>query len=129
MIKIKQIISTDKAPLAIGPYSQGTSTGEMIFVSGQLPIDPATGGFPEGSIKEQTRQSLKNLQSILEEAGSGMDKILKTTVFLSDMENFAQMNEIYKEFFQEGSYPARSAFQVARLPKDALVEIEAIALK
>ena len=129
MIKIRKIISTEKAPLAIGPYSQGTSAEGMVFISGQLPIDPATGEFPDGSIKEQTRQSLMNLKNILEEAGSGMDKILKTTVLLSDMENFTQMNEVYKEFFKEGSYPARSAVQVARLTKDALVEVEAIAFK
>lgn len=129
VIKIKKVISTEKAPLAIGPYSQATAGEGMVFVSGQLPIDPATGEFPTGSIKEQTKQSLMNMKSILEEAGSDMDRVLKTTVFLSDMENFAQMNEIYKEFFKEGSYPARSAVQVARLPKDALVEIEAIAFK
>ena len=127
MIFIKTIISTDKAPKAIGPYSQGTQGGGMMFVSGQLPIDPATGCFAEGGVREQTRQSLKNMKHILEEAGLDMSRVLKTTVFLSDMENFSQMNEIYGEFFQEGSYPARSAVEVARLPKDALVEIEAVA--
>jgi 2-iminobutanoate/2-iminopropanoate deaminase len=100
----------------------------MVFTSGQLPIDPATGSFVPGGIKEQTRQSLKNVQSILEEAGADMGKVLKVTVFLSDMNNFAQMNEVYGEFFKEGAYPARSAVQVARLPKDSLIEIEAVAL-
>lgn len=128
MIFIKTIISTGKAPAAIGPYSQGTAAVGVVFTSGQLPIDPATGGFTSGGIKEQTRQSLENIQNLLEEAGTNMDKILKTTVFLSDMGNFAQMNEVYGEFFKEGAYPARSAVEVARLPKDALIEIEAIAL-
>lgn len=125
---MKTIINSEKAPAAIGPYSQGTAGAGMVFTSGQLPVDPATGNFAEGGIKEQTRQSLKNIQSLLEEAGTGMDKILKTTVFLSDMNNFVQMNEVYGEFFKQGTYPARSAVEVARLPKDALVEIEAIAL-
>lgn len=126
---MKEIINTAKAPSAIGPYSQGTTAQGMVFTSGQLPIDPATGVFAEGGIAEQTRQSLLNVKSVLEEAGSGMDMILKTTVFLSDMNNFAAMNEVYGQFFTEGNYPARSAVEVARLPKDALVEIEAVALR
>ncbi|MCI8649458.1 MAG: RidA family protein [Anaerotruncus sp.] len=125
---MKQVISTEKAPSAIGPYSQAVATGSMVFTSGQLPIDPATGAFAEGGIAAQTRQSLTNVQKVLEAAGSGMDKVVKTTVFLSDMNNFAAMNEVYAEFFGEGGFPARSAVEVARLPKDALVEIEAVAL-
>jgi 2-iminobutanoate/2-iminopropanoate deaminase len=124
---MKTVISTDKAPGAIGPYSQAISTGSMVFVSGQLPLDPATGAFPDG-IAAQTRQSLTNAKNILEKAGSSMDKVVKTTVFLSDISNFAAMNEVYGTFFSEGSYPARSAVEVAKLPKDALVEIECIAV-
>ena len=126
-MKMKSVINTEKAPGAIGPYSQAIKAGDMIFVSGQLPLDPATGAFPEG-IAAQTRQSLTNVKAILAEAGLGMDRVVKTTVFLSDMNNFAAMNGVYAEFFTEGKYPARSAVEVARLPKDALVEIEAIAL-
>lgn len=106
---------------------QAVKTEGMVFTSGQLPIDPATGAFPEG-IEAQTRQSLQNVKAILAEAGVGMDRIIKTTVFLSDMNNFAAMNGVYAEFFGEGGCPARSAVEVARLPKDALVEIEAIAV-
>lgn len=124
---MKQIISTEHAPAAIGPYVQAVKTEGMVFTSGQLPIDPATGAFPEG-IEAQTRQSLQNVKAILAEAGTGMDRIIKTTVFLSDMNNFAAMNGVYAEFFGEGGCPARSAVEVARLPKDALVEIEAIAV-
>lgn len=123
---MKAIISTDRAPAAIGPYAQAVRTGGLVITSGQLPIDPATGAFPEG-IQAQTRQSLTNVRAILEEAGLTMDAVLKTTVFLSDMNNFGAMNEVYASFFTEGSYPARSAVEVARLPKDALVEIEVIA--
>lgn len=123
---MKKTIATRKAPAAIGPYSQGILAGHLIFTSGQLPLDPETGDMVGHDITLQTRQVLRNVQAVLEEAGSGMEKVLKTTVFLSDMANFAKMNEVYKEFFME-DYPARSAFQVARLPKDALVEIEVIA--
>ena len=119
-------ISTDKAPAAIGPYSQAISHGGLIFVSGQLPIDPATGLFPEGGVEAQTRQSLMNIKSILEEAGSGMDKVLKTTVLLADMGDFVAMNGVYAEFFGK-PFPARCAFAVKTLPKNALVEIECIA--
>ena len=122
------IIHTDKAPAAVGPYSQAIEYNGLIITSGQLPIDPATGAFPE-TVEEQTRQSLMNVKAILEAAGSGMEKIIKTTVFLSDMNNFAAMNGVYAQFFSEGAYPARSAVEVARLPKDALVEIEVIARK
>lgn len=123
---MKSIVNTAKAPAAIGPYAQAVKTEGLLITSGQLPIDPATGAFPEG-IKAQTRQSLTNVKAILEEAGLTMDNVIKTTVFLSDMNNFGAMNEVYAAFFTEGSYPARSAVEVARLPKDALVEIEVIA--
>lgn len=122
-------ISTVNAPAAIGPYSQAvyhSGVVGLVFVSGQLPIDPATGAFPEGGIEAQTRQSLTNIKSILEAAGSGMDKVLKTTVLLADMGDFAAMNGVYSEFFTE-PYPARCAFAVKTLPKGALVEIECIA--
>lgn len=125
---MKKIVNTDKAPAAIGPYAQAVEIDGLVITSGQLPIDPATGAFPEG-IAEQTRQSLTNVKAILAEAGLGMDKVVKTTVFLSDMNNFGAMNEVYATFFGEGGYPARSAVEVARLPKDALVEIEVIAVK
>lgn len=118
-------IQTDKSPAAIGPYSQGIQTGNLIFTSGQLPLTTA-GEFPGNDIVAQTRQSLNNVKNILETAGSSMAKVVKTTVFLADMNDFGQMNEVYSEFFSE-PYPARSCFQVARLPKDARVEIEVIA--
>ena len=119
-------ISTIKAPAAIGPYSQAIKVGGLVFVSGQLPIDPATGAFAEGGIKELTRQSLTNMKAILEEAGTSMANVLKTTVFLADMNDFAAMNEVYAEFFA-APFPARSAVAVKTLPKGALVEIECIA--
>ena len=122
----KRILATEAAPAAIGPYSQGIAAVSLVFTSGQLPIDPATGAFP-ADIAGQTRQSLTNVKAILEKAGSGMDKVIKTTVFLSDMNNFAAMNAVYESFFPAGNCPARSAVEVARLPKDALVEIEAVA--
>ena len=120
---MKTVISTEKAPAAIGPYSQGIQAGNLIITSGQLPIDPATGAFP-ATIEEQTRQSLENCKAVL---GAAMENVIKTTVFLSDMNNFAAMNGVYATFF-EGACPARSAVEVARLPKDALVEIECIAV-
>lgn len=123
---MKKIIATNNAPAAIGPYSQGINIGNLVYTSGQIPVDPATGAMP-ATIEEQTRVSLSNVKAILEEAGTGMGKVIKTTVFLKDMNDFAAMNEVYKSFFEEGSFPCRSAVQVARLPKDALVEIEAIA--
>lgn len=122
-------IRTEKAPAAIGPYSQAIECGTgFIFVSGQLPIDPATGVFPEGGVQEQTRQSLTNAQAILEAAGLGLHNVVKTTVFLADMAEFAAMNEIYTQFFS-APFPARSAVAVKSLPKGALVEIECIAYK
>ena len=121
-------ISTNNAPAAIGPYSQAIEAGAMVFASGQLPIDPATGAFPEGGIKEQTRQSILNAQAILEEAGCSLANVVKTTVLLSDIADFGAMNEVYASFFSE-PFPARSAFAVKDLPKGALVEIEMIAAK
>lgn len=125
---MKQIISTGKAPAAIGPYSQAVEANGLVITSGQLPIDPATGAFPEG-IEAQTRQSLTNVKAILAAAGTDMDHVLKTTVFLKDMNDFGAMNGVYATFFAEGKFPSRSAVEVARLPKDALVEIEVIAAK
>ncbi len=122
----KKAINTEKAPKAIGPYSQAIQVGNLIYTSGQLPINPTTGAFPEGGIKEQTRQSLSNIQAILEEAGLTMSNVVKTTVFLADMNDFADMNTIYAEFFTQ-PYPARSAVAVKTLPKNALVEIEVVA--
>ena len=122
----KKAINTEKAPKAIGPYSQAIQVGNFVYTSGQLPIDPTTGAFPEGGIKEQTRQSLCNILAILEEAGLTMSNVVKTTVFLADMNDFADMNTIYAEFFTQ-PYPARSAVAVKTLPKNALVEIEVVA--
>ena len=119
-------ISTKKAPAAIGPYSQAIQVGNLVYTSGQIPIDPATGAFAEGGIKEQTRQSLTNVKAILEQAGSCMCKVVKTTVFLADMGDFGAMNGVYSDFFKE-PYPARCAFAVKTLPKGALVEIECVA--
>lgn len=123
---MKEAIVTANAPAAIGPYSQAVKEGELIFVSGQLPVDPKTGEFPSEDIQEQTRQSMENIKSVLHEAGYDMDRVLKTTVYLADIADFAAANEIYAEYFNE-PYPARAAFQVAALPKGAKVEIEAIA--
>lgn len=125
---MKKILSTTAAPAAIGPYSQGVDGGGVVITSGQLPIDPATGAFAEGGITEQTRQSLLNVQAVLAAAGLGMENVIKTTVFLKDMNDFAAMNEAYAAFFPENP-PARSAVEVARLPKDAQLEIEAIAVR
>ena len=123
---MKKAISTQNAPGAIGPYSQAIVAGGLVFASGQVPIDPATGNFVEGGIKEQTKQSLTNVSNVLAEAGIDLSHVVKTTVFLSDMDNFAAMNEVYATFFSE-PYPARSAVAVKTLPKGALVEIEVIA--
>ena len=145
---MKQVSNTQAAPAAIGPYSQAIQVGNLVYTSGQIPIDPATGSVVEGGIKEQTRQSLSNVQAILREAGLSMSNVVKTTVFMADMNDFAAMNEVYAEFFAEQSgkadhfakqsgkadhfaepYPARSAVAVKTLPKGALVEIEVIAAK
>ena len=123
----RKIVQTDKAPGAVGPYSQGTRTEELLFTAGQIPLDPATGKVVEGGIKEQTRQVLQNLRAVLEAGGAGLDTVMKCTVFLQDMGEFALMNEVYGEFFVD-SPPARSAVEVAALPLGARVEIEAIAV-
>ncbi len=125
---MKKAISTSKAPAAIGPYSQAIEANGMVFVSGQLPIDPTTGEFAEGGVAELTRQSLTNMKNILAEAGLTMENVVKTTVFLADMGDFAEMNGVYASFF-EGTAPARSAVAVKTLPKGALVEIECIAVR
>lgn len=124
---MKKTIHTELAPAAIGPYSQGSAFKELVFTSGQLPLDPKTMAFVEGGIKEQARQSLANLKAVLEESGASLCSVLKTTCFLSDMENFAEFNEVYTEVFGTEAAPARSCVEAARLPKDALVEVEAIA--
>jgi len=124
---MKKQVQTDKAPKAIGPYSQGIIANGFVFCSGQIPIDPATGELNTGSIEDQTRQVLKNLGAVLEAAGTSFDDVVKCTVFLQDMNDFAKMNAVYAEFFKAPS-PARAAVQVARLPRDVKVEIEAIAL-
>ena len=123
---MKKVINTTKAPAAIGPYSQAIQVGNFVYTSGQIPINPVTGVFVEGGIMEQTRQSLQNVKAILEEAGLTMSNVVKTTVFMADMNDFADMNAVYAEFFAE-PYPARSAVAVKTLPKGALVEIEVVA--
>ncbi len=121
-------ISTQNAPAAIGPYSQAIEVNGFVYASGQLPIDPATGAFPEGGVKEQTRQSILNVKSILEEAGLALSNVVKTTVYLADMGDFAAMNEVYSQFFAQ-PFPARSAIAVKALPKGALVEVEVVAAR
>ncbi len=123
---VKEMIATDRAPRAIGPYSQAVRAGELVFASGQIPIDPTTGEFVAGGIAEQTEQVLRNLRAVFEAAGLTMNQIVKTTVFLADMDDFTAMNEVYGRFF-DGEPPARATVQAARLPRDARVEIEAIA--
>ncbi len=127
LLTVKQIIATDRAPRAIGPYSQAVRAGNLVFASGQIPIDPATGEFVAGGIAEQTDQVLRNLTSVFAAAGVELNQIVKTTVFLADMEDFAAMNEVYGRFFG-AQPPARATVQAARLPRDARVEIEAIAV-
>ena len=124
---MKKIISTDKAPAAIGPYSQAVEVNGLVYTSGVIPVDPATGNIPEGSVA-QARQAFTNMKHLVEAAGSSMDKVLKTTVFIKEMNDFAAINEVYAEFFPE-PYPARSCVEVARLPKDVMLEIEVIAEK
>lgn len=126
---MKTILSTEHAPKAIGPYAQGIDTGNLLFLSGQIPINPATGEITAVSIEDQTRQALENVKAILESGGCTMNHVVKTTVYLKDIADFTKMNEVYQEYFPEGSYPARSAVQVAALPKDAGVEIEVIACR
>jgi len=123
---MKKVIYTSKAPAAIGPYSQAIEVGNMIYTSGMIPINPMDGNLVNGSIEEQTEQVLKNLSALLEEAGSSLEKVVKTTVFIKNMDDFAKINQIYGTYFIE-NYPARSCVEVARLPKDVLIEVEAIA--
>ncbi len=126
--RMQKVIKTEKAPKAIGPYSQAIEANGMIFASGQIPIDPSTGELSTGDIEEQTRIVLSNLKAVLEAAGSSLDKAVKCTVFLQDLNDYSKMNAVYGEFFKP-PYPARAAVQVARLPRDVKVEIEAIAIK
>ena len=124
---MKEIISTDRAPRAIGPYSQAVHAGNLVFASGQIPTDPGTGNFVPGGVAEQTEQVMKNLSAVLEAAGVALSQVVKTTVFLADMEDFSAMNEVYGRFFGENP-PARATVEAARLPRDARVEIDAIAV-
>ncbi|MBC2741836.1 MAG: RidA family protein [Desulfosarcina sp.] len=123
----RAIVSTDKAPGAIGPYSQAVKTGTLVFVSGQLALDPANGNLVQDDIKAETRQAMNNLKAILEAAGSSLDKVVKTTLFIKDMNDFPLINDVYGEFFEQAP-PARACVEVARLPKDARFEVEAVAL-
>ncbi len=125
---MNKIIDTEKAPIAIGPYSQAVVSGNMIFVSGQLPIDPKTGEFPADNVIDQTKQSMENLKAVLEAGGFSLEDIVKTTIYLHDITDFSEMNEVYGSYFSD-NYPARAAYAVKNLPKGALVEIEAIACK
>jgi 2-iminobutanoate/2-iminopropanoate deaminase len=124
---VKEIIKTERAPDAIGPYSQAIRAGGLIFCSGQIPLDPRTGQFVEGGVQEQTEQVLRNLMAVLEAAGSSLDRVVRTTVFLSNLNDFGAMNEVYGRFFGENC-PARSTIEAGRLPRDASVEIDVIAL-
>ena len=124
---MKKIISTDKAPAAIGPYSQAIEVNGMVYTSGIIPVAPATGNIPQGSV-EQAKQALTNLSNLLEAAGTSMDNVIKTTVFIKEMNDFGAINEVYATYFT-GDFPARSCVEVARLPKDVMLEIEAIAIK
>src|SRR5215212_5746960 len=124
---MREIIKTESAPAAIGPYSQAVRAGGFVFASGQIPLDPKTGEFVPGGIAEQTEQVMRNLSAVLEAAGIGLESVVKTTVFLADMNDFASMNEVYGRYFKENP-PARATLQAARLPRDARVEIEAVAL-
>lgn len=123
---MREVISTEQAPSAIGPYSQAVKYGDLVFTSGQIPIDPSTGELIQGGVKEQAEQVIKNLEAVLTAAGSSLAKVVKTTVFIKNMNDFAVINEVYAGFFS-GSHPARSTVEVARLPKDVQIEIEAIA--
>jgi 2-iminobutanoate/2-iminopropanoate deaminase len=123
---VKETVATDRAPRAIGPYSQAIRAGNLLFASGQIPIDPATGEFVSGGVAEQTEQVMRNLSAVFEAAGAALSQVVKTTVFLADMDDFTAMNQVYGRFFSENP-PARATVQAARLPRDAKVEIEAIA--
>ncbi|MFR5264339.1 RidA family protein [Clostridium sp.] len=123
----KEIINTSNAPSAIGPYSQGVKAGNMLFISGQIPVNPISNEIPK-TIEEQTKQSLENVKAILKEAGATLDSVVKTTVFLTDLNDFVKMNEVYATYFDGEIKPARAAIEVARLPKDVKIEIEAIAI-
>jgi 2-iminobutanoate/2-iminopropanoate deaminase len=125
---IRQIINTDAAPAAIGPYAQANRVGDLLFTSGQIPLDPATGEIVGADIEEQTERALSNLKAVVEAGGAAMSDVIKTTVFLKDMNDFAAMNEVYARYFTGDALPSRSAVAVASLPKGALVEIEAVAL-
>ncbi len=124
---MRKIVETKAAPAAIGPYSQANIVGNLVFASGQIPLDAEKGTIVGKTIEEQTEKVLNNVKAIIEAAGSSMDKVIKTTVFIKNMDDFVAMNGVYAKFFKEGSYPSRSAVEVARLPKDVLVEIETIA--
>jgi 2-iminobutanoate/2-iminopropanoate deaminase len=124
---VREIIKTESAPGAIGPYSQAVRAGGFVFASGQIPLDPKTGVFVEGGVAEQTQQVMRNLKAVLEAAGTSLERVVKTTVFLADMDDFSAMNEVYGQYFKENP-PARSTVQAARLPRDARVEIDVIAL-
>lgn len=128
MHTVREIVTTEAAPQAIGPYSQAIRIGDFVFTSGQIPIDPQTGAFVEGGIAEQTEQVLRNLAEVLKAAGTSLEAVVKTTVFLADMDDFAAMNEVYGRYFSNEP-PARSTVQAARLPRDARVEIDVIAVK
>ena len=121
-----KIIRTDKAPAAVGPYSQAVASGNLVFCAGQIPLDPATGNVVSGGIEEQTRRVCENIKNVLAGAGTSLDKVVKATVFLKDMNDFAGMNKVYGQYFS-ADFPARSTLQVARIPKDCLVEIEVVA--
>lgn len=123
-----EVIKTNKAPEAIGPYSQAIVTGSFVYTSGQIPINPQTGEVVDGGIEEQAKQVLENLKNVLEAAGSSLNKVVKTTVFIKDMDSFAKVNEVYAKYFSE-PYPARSCVEVSKLPKGVLIEIEAVAIK
>ncbi len=127
MNNIKVCIRTEKAPPAIGPYSQGIKTGQLVFTSGQLPMDPKTGTIVNGEIEEQTRRALENMKAVLESAGASMENVVKVTVFLTDMGDFSEMNKVYSSYFSKDP-PARSCVQVAKLPKDVRIEVESIAI-
>ena len=123
---MKSVVTTDKAPAAIGPYSQAIQTGGLLFISGQIPVDPATGEVVTGDVAAQTRQAIKNIVAILQSQGIGLENVVKATVFLTDMNDFPIVNQVYGEYFPQAA-PARSCVQVVRLPKDVSVEIETIA--